>query len=353
MNMRFLYKIFKDELTQEDAVQIIDGLVDIRGEKFSAFEILKLATKEGQADSVCNRVFSDWSESFIERKVEEADGFLGQFGNRNRFNSLVELSKSGGVIPFVGAGMSSTSGYPMWTSFLKSQLRQTHIPPVDFDGMIQAGQYEEAAEEIATHMRGPAFSEAVESSYNIEKAVAGPVLLLPHIFRGHVVTTNFDNVLERSYRENGTEFSEIVRGSDAAELRRLLLKEPRILLKLHGRADTANGRILTKSEYDRHYNKENTLRDTLGLLSDRFSFLFMGCRLTVDRTLAALREHVEKVGHDNLPRHYAFLAAPESEQARIVRQQQLVDYHIYPIWYPNGMHDEFISALLLKIWSMY
>jgi hypothetical protein len=68
--------------------------------------------------------------------------------------------------------------------------------------------------------------------------------------------------------------------------------------------------------------------------------------------LVALREHVEEVGHENLPRHYAFLAAPDSEQARIARQQELVDFHIYPIWYPKGMHDESISALLLKIWSM-
>lgn len=350
--MRFLYKVFKDELNQEDAVQIVDGLVDIRGEKFTAFEILKLATKEGQVDSVCNRVFSDWSAGFIERKIEEADDFLDQFGVLGRFNSLVELCKSGGVIPFVGAGMSSTSGYPMWSNFLRNQLRQTNIPQGDFDEMLQAGKYEEAAEVIATHMRGPAFSEAVECSFSIEKSVIGPVLLLPQVFENHVVTTNFDNVLERSYRDDGSEFSEVIRGSDAAELRRLLLRDQKILLKLHGRADTANGRILTKSEYDRHYAGENTLGKTLGLLSDRFSFLFMGCGLTVDRTLNALREHVEKVGHDNLPRHYAFLEAPETEHARIARQQQLVDYHIYPIWYPKGMHDESISALLLKIWSM-
>jgi len=350
--MRFLYKAFKEELNQEDAVQIIGGLIDIRGEKFTAFEILKLATKEGQVDSVCNRVFSDWSASFIERKIEEADDFLEQFGTTGRFNSLAKLCKSGGVIPFVGAGMSSTSGYPMWTSFLKNQLRQTNISPADFDVMLQAGEYEEAAEEIANHMRGPAFSEAVECSYSIENSLAGPVLLIPHVFENHVVTTNFDNVLERSYRADGIEFSEVIRGNDTAELRRLLLKEQKILLKLHGRADTPNGRILTKSEYDRYYTGDNTLGKTLGLLSDRFSFLFMGCGLTVDRTLAALREHVEEVGHDNLPRHYAFLEAPESEQVRIARQQQLVDYHIYPIWYPMGLHDESISALLLKIRSM-
>jgi hypothetical protein len=349
--MRFLYKIFKEELNQEESAQIIDGLVDIRGEKFTAFEILKLATKEGQPDSVCNRVFSDWTVEFIERKTEEADDFLDQYGVRERFNRLAELCKAGSVIPFVGAGMSCPSGYPMWTDFLKNQRRHTNIGKDNLEAMLQSGMYEEAAEEISLEIRGPAFSEAVESSFSTERPIAGPVSILPHIFRSHVVTTNFDNVLERCYRDENAAFPDAIRGSDATEIRRMLAGK-RLLLKLHGRADSELGRILTKTEYDRHYSGVNALTKTLGLLADQFSFLFMGCGLTVDRTLKALRAHVEKEGHEALPRHYAFLPAPEREDARIARQKELVDYHIYPIWYPNGTHDESISALLLKLRSM-
>ena len=350
--MRFLYKIFKEELSLEEAVRIVDGLVDIRGERFSAFEILKLATKEGQVDSVCNRVFSDWQTEFFERKADEANEFLEKFGGQERFSSLAELCKSGAVVPFVGAGMSSTSGYPMWAEFLRTKRRQTTILEEVLEGMLLRGEYEEAAEEISNHMRGPAFAEAVESTYCVERPVLGPISILPHIFKGHVVTTNFDTLLERCYEAEGLQFIQPLRGSDAAELRRLLIDEKRLLLKLHGEARTANGRILTKTEYNRHYSAQNTIRKTIGLLADRYSFLFMGCGLTADRTLIALREHVQSEGHDNLPRHYALLEAPESEEVRIARQQQLVDYHIYPIWYPRRLHDESISALLLKIWSM-
>lgn len=350
--MRFLYRTFKEELKQEETIQIINGLVDIRGEKFTAFEILKLATKEGQLDSVCNRVFSDWSAEFIERKVDEADEFLADFGVLERFNRLAALCKSGAVVPFIGAGMSNPSGYPMWTKFLENQRRQTDISSEELEGMLQHGEYEEAAEKIAIHMKGPAFSEAVESSFNTNKPIMGPVWLLPHIFKKHVVTTNFDTVLERCYEVEKIAFNQKIRGSDSAELRRILLCDERLLLKLHGKAESQNGRILTKTEYDQHYSGAITLSKTIGLLADRFSLLFMGCGLTVDRTLIALKEHVDIEGHGNLPRHYAFLPIPDSEPARIARQQQLVDYNIYPIWYPKDMHDESISALLLKLWSM-
>jgi hypothetical protein len=350
--MRFLYKAFKDELNQEEAVQIVNGLVDIRGEKFTAFEILKLATKEGQLDSVCNRVFSDWKAEFIERKVEEANDFLDLFGGRDRFDSLAKLWKGGTVIPFVGAGMSRTSGYPMWGEFLQNQRRQTNISKEELEAMLQRGEYEEAAEEISKRMKGPAFSEAVESSFCAERTTLGPVLLLPHLFKKHVVTTNFDSLIESCYGDADAAFAAAICGSETAELRRLLVGEQKLLLKLHGKADSENGRILTKTEYERHYSEANTLSNTMGLLADRFSLLFMGCGLTVDRTLIALEEHVAKVGHANLQRHYAFLPAPESEPVRIARQQLLVNYHIYPIWYPQDMHDESISALLLKLWSM-
>jgi|JI6StandDraft_1071083.scaffolds.fasta_scaffold46184_2 hypothetical protein len=350
--MRFLYKAFKDELNQEEAVQIVNGLVDIRGEKFTPFEILKLATKEGQLDSVCNRVFSDWKAEFIERKVEEANEFLEQFGGLERFHALAELWKRDTVVPFVGAGMSCTSGYPMWGDFLQNQRRQTNLSKEDLDAVLRRGEYEEAAENIATHMKGPAFSEAVESTFCANRSINGPVLLLPQLFKKHVVTTNFDSVLERCYKDVESTFSAVIRGSDSVELRRKLVGEQKILLKLHGEADSEKGRILTKTEYERHYSETNTLSNTMGLLADRFSLLFMGCSLTVDRTLMALQEHVKKVGHANLQRHYAFLPAPDSETDRIARQQLLVDYHIYPIWYPQYMHHESISALLLKLWSM-
>ena len=350
--MRFLYKAFKDELNQEEAVQIVNGLVDIRGEKFTPFEILKLATKEGQLDSVCNRVFSDWKAEFIERKVEEANEFLEQFGGLERFHKLAELWKRETVVPFVGAGMSCTSGYPMWGDFLQYQRRQTNISKEDLEAILRRGEYEEAAENIATQMKGPAFSEAVESTFCADRAIQGPVLLLPQLFKKHVITTNFDSVIERCYKDVDAAVPAVTRGSETGELRRQLVCEEKILLKLHGNADAEKGRILTRTEYERHYLEANTLSNTMGLLADRFSLLFMGCSLTVDRTLIALKEHVDKVGHANLQRHYAFLSAPESEPDRIARQQLLVDYHIYPIWYPRDMHDESISALLLKLWSM-
>jgi hypothetical protein len=47
--MRFLYKAFKEELNQEETVRIIDGLIDIRGEKFTAFEVLRKSCKTSRA----------------------------------------------------------------------------------------------------------------------------------------------------------------------------------------------------------------------------------------------------------------------------------------------------------------
>jgi len=118
---------------------------------------------------------------------------------------------------------------------------------------------------------------------------------------------------------------------------------------LHGQATSGRDRILTKQEYDRHYSDGNTLKKTITALCNSKHLLFLGCSLTVDRTLACIREYVKEEGHDRLPKHYAFLAEPNSDEKRLQRHQELSECHIYPIWYPKDTHDESIEALLIKL----
>lgn len=102
-------------------------------------------------------------------------------------------------------------------------------------------------------------------------------------------------------------------------------------------------------EYEVHYTNDNTLDKTIKAICNTQNILFLGCSLTVDRTLGAMRAYMNEEGHDNLPKHYAFLAEPDSEEKRIQRQKALAECHIYPIWYPQDTHDESIEALLIKL----
>lgn len=347
--MRFLYDTFREELSDENNLFIKDGQVVIRFRSWTAAEIVELARKPDGKNEVFDEIFADWLQERVESKLEMADEILEKHDQQDRFLRLIEAHKVGGVMPFIGAGLSMPSGYPGWTSFLRKQRRQTLISEDDLEALLKVGQYEEAAQLIAD-AQGVAFSEAVDNSFGCTREpLAGAVGLLPYIFTGSVVTTNFDNVIDRSYNNADCAIMEKLSGCESEEIRRLLALNVRFILMLHGKATSGKGRILTKSEYDTHYIDGNILKKTIKALCDSKSLLFLGCSLTVDRTIAAIKEYVTEEGHDYLPKHYAFLEEPDSEEERITRQDELATCHIYPIWYPQKTYDESIEALLTKL----
>jgi hypothetical protein len=341
--MKHLKPIFADALAQEQNLFVDKGRVHIRNKHWAPDEIL-----EGLLDpEAYNDLFLDWVQERKEELIESAKSLLDEYGLQDRFGRLKEVYARGAVVPFVGAGLSVSSGYPGWTAFLKQHIRETAINPDEFDQILRAGQYEEAAQKLADAL-GPAFNEAVENAFGRSRDISGCVQLLPHVFDSCVITTNFDDVTKCCYEAAGKPFSEELSGEHSRELPRKLAEGKRILLKLHGTSASPRGRILTAVEYQKHYGDGEELQRAIEAICSK-TLLFVGCSLTVDRTLTAMKAFVQAKGHDNIARHYAFLPVPDSEAEKNARRNLLIECNIYPIWYPAGTHDESIEALLLAL----
>ena len=341
--MDHLRSLFIEALAQEGNLYVRDGRVYIRSNHWAPEEILQgLLDPDAEKD-----VFLDWVQERKEELIAAADEILNRTEQHDRFLKLLEVFKRGAVIPFVGAGLSIPSGYPGWTAFLRKKRRESTVDEASLEGLIADGKYEEAAQIISDSLRA-AFNEAVESAFGCARELAGCVQYLPYVFDTSVITTNFDDVLKRSYENANRPFSEVLSGEHARELPRILGEGRKVLLKLHGTSTTGRGRILTANEYDHHYGTDDGLQIAIEAICTR-TLLFMGCSLTVDRTLTAMKAYVDANGHDSVARHYAFLPEPASEPERVTRRDQLVESNIYPIWYPADSQDESIEAFLAKL----
>ncbi|MEO6280343.1 SIR2 family protein [Roseateles sp.] len=341
--MKHLKPIFADALAQEQNLSVDRGRVHIRNKHWAPDEIL-----EGLLDpKAYNDLFLDWVQERKEELIESANAILDEYGLQDRFGRLKEVYGRGAVVPFVGAGLSVSSGYPGWTAFLKQHVRETTINPEYFDQILRDGKYEEAAQKLADAL-GPAFNEAVENAFGRSREISGCVQFLPHVFDSCVITTNFDDVTRRCYDAAEKSFSEVLSGEHSRELPRKLSEGKRILLKLHGTSTSPRGRILTAVEYQQHYGDGDELQRAIEAICSK-TLLFIGCSLTVDRTLTAMKSFVQANGHDNIARHYAFLPAPGSDAEKNARRDALLACNVYPIWYPAGAHDESIEALLLAL----
>ena len=334
--MEFLKKIFNEELNE-------GGIVTIIGSNFERHSILQKMEEE-----TYDLAFQEWKAFRKQQMLEKADEILAQYKNQARFTTLKNIYTQGNIIPFVGAGMSILSGYSGWTSFLYKLREETYISEEELDTLISNGEYEEAAQKLFDNMPSNGFNEEIENEYANCKDIFGCVQYLPYIFKEKIITTNFDCVLERCYENAEQKFNKIIMGKDTEDIARIMTRENSLLVKLHGEADSATKRVLTKTEYDNFYTTSNTLKSCIETITYN-SLLFLGCSLSTDRTIKTMIEIAETKGHNNIPRHYAFLAL-SSDDDRVARKNELAKANIFPIWYDaDEDHDECIEALLVKL----
>ncbi len=335
-------KYFKDQFEQEvDA----EGEIEIRGQVFTRTEILTTVR-----DGVYDLVFEEWLEERIASLIDDADAILDMYDAAPRFERLCKAYSTNGVVPFVGAGMAASSGYPAWTKTLFKLRNHTTISEVELQAMIDAGNYEEAAQRLHDDMGASQFNERIEAIFGADKLAVGPVSLLPQVFaKENVFTTNFDGLLEKVYEDDEFGgFDEVEFGHDLSEVVRQVASGTRLLVKIHGHCTRIASRVLLRAEYDRTYSEAGTVTEFFSRVLFGKSMLFLGCALNIDRTIRSMANVVATNGADKLPRHYAFIELKSSDD-RVSRERGLAMSNIFPIWYPEGAHSS-VEALLVKLY---
>lgn len=273
---------------------------------------------------------------------------LAMHGNQKRFNDLCHSVAANNIIPMVGSGMSKACGLPMWREFLGQLCTYSGVSEQEIDALLDIGSYEEAVDLQAEQMGRPLFDERIEHDLRIEdpSMLSGAVRLLPEIFPSLVLTTNLDDVLELTYEASGRRFTHVLAGQDVERYRQLHAQGRPTLLKLHGDCRRDDGRVLGVAEYEQAYENGSPCREALSLVYRTRPLLWLGCSLTIDRTVKLVGEVAATDAR--IPRHFALLKLPSDNADRINRERDLSRRQIFPIWYDDD-HDESIEAILVGI----
>lgn len=321
-----------------------EGDVDIIGSTFQRSRILKELEPETYQLS-----FEDWVSERKSNLNDLADQVLAVHDNANRFEALKRACSSRNVIPFLGAGFSMPSGYPSWTKFLWDLQTESHVNPSELESLLNKGDYEGAAQLIHDDLGSALFNKQLQESFDRDCNVIGSINLLPFVFpESNVITTNFDKLLESVFSGQSQGFDQVVFGNNLGEALRILNTGGRYLLKLHGSCETVANRVLLRKEYDQAYDDTGAVKRFFSRFLFGKSLLFIGCSLLTDRTLRIMEQVTAEEGAHTLPQHYAFLELKDGID-RIERKKVLAKANIFPIWYPEGEHDESIEALLLAL----
>jgi hypothetical protein len=254
--------------------------------------------------------------------------------NAQRIEELLRWMADGTVVPFIGAGMSVDSGYPGWTGFLEKRASELNLSePVR--ELIERGDFEHAADCLLQPLGPAPFQMLFRDVFGRDAIIRGAVRLLPDVFQAALVTTNFDRVVERAYALAGRPLA-VVSGPEWRANDDPVIHRRPVLLKIHGDAADPERRVLTASEYDRHYAAGATLNRMLHALFTGAHVLFLGASLGTDRTCRILQETVNE---GKAREHFALVEIPAGEDALRERNVSLLARGIRPIWYPTGRHD--------------
>ena len=321
-----------------------EGDVDIIGSTFQRSRILKELEPETYQLS-----FEDWVEERKSSLRDVAGQVLAEHDNANRFRALKKAYDSRNIVPFLGAGLSMPSGYPGWTKFLWDLQGESHVKVNDLESLLGSGDYEGAAQLLHDDLGSALFNKQLQECFDRDCAATGAINLFPLVFsESNVITTNFDKLLESAFSGQSQGFDQVVFGGNLGEALRILITGGRYLLKLHGSCETVASRVLLRDEYAQAYGDAGTVEKFFFRFLFGKSLLFVGCSLLTDRTLRTMEQVVAAEGVHTLPQHYAFLELKEGID-RVERKKALAKANIFPVWYPEGEHDESIEALLLAL----
>ena len=288
-----------------------------------------------------------WDNKSILELHQDALMLIRNNGHAAPFRHLVDAVTRQRIVPFVGAGLSKPMNMPLWGEALKTLYRRLpNLNDPHCTTLIDSGRYLEAAQILADH-DAVLTNNFIHTTYRVQ-SIAGPVVLLPRIAHGCIVTTNFDDAIEEVYKRSHVAFDGYMHGTQHHNFFTRLVRGERSILKLHGDVDDSQTYILTKTQYTQAYGEslefQKPLPKALRQIFISNSLLFLGCSLEKDRTLDLFRR-VKDQSEYEIPNHYALIPAPDSPAVKQQKESDLLALNIQPIWYPDSKH-EFVEKLL-------
>ena len=123
--------------------------------------------------------------------------------NRVSYDNLLEQAKNNNLTPLIGAGLACWA-FPMWPELLKEQAKPFGMEK-EIETMLQNNQFEEAASRLEAELSPNQFRRNLQQIYGSQHLMVNAAkrpayqILLPLIFQGPILTTNFDRAIEDLY----------------------------------------------------------------------------------------------------------------------------------------------------------
>jgi NAD-dependent SIR2 family protein deacetylase len=267
--------------------------------------------------------------------------------NMDHFDQVVGCLEKGTVVPFVGAGLSVSGGFPSWKDHLRQQGRTAGISQPHIEDLLTAGKYESVIEEIEDKRGRDVFIQEIRDVFSRVGKITDITLRLTELFNDTIITTNYDCLIEQAFDTGLKNTVQIISGKNA-------LEKPDVdrvtIIKLHGDINIPGRCIFSKNQYDEAYGIEKLdmslpIPKLISYYFKNASLLFLGCSLNNDRTTQVFRAVKETLKDTEILQHFSIEQSPQDEETLVERNAHLASLGITGIWFEKDRFD-FVENIL-------
>lgn len=238
----------------------------------------------------------------------------------SEYKQIIELIRKGDVVLFVGAGFSIKAGAPSGSDLCN--LLYNALPENIQNEKSLKTEYtlQKLSETYLTHFGRVALADLLKSAFDFEpKDTSDQQLLaqIPHF--KHIITTNYDSLLEDAYGES---CNLVVTNSDLSQVDS---RKPTIY-KVHGDFSHPDDIVIAQRDYKRMYSQkqENLIWDTIRAEFSRHNVLFIGYSIS-DQNIQMLIEYVKEQMGESAKQ--LFVLTPDAEETALLQLKELgVEY---------------------------
>jgi hypothetical protein len=252
---------------------------------------------------------------------------------------LLDEYRKGNCGLLVGAGASAGAGLPQWGDFLtgmlayaKASMLISDAKAADYETLIGQKKYLMAASGLKFDL-GSFFNDYIKTVF-VDSRPAPTALhtsMLGLTELKFVLTTNYDTLLERTFRTIDDDVT-VCTYKDAGEVRRSLSRREFFILKAHGDASrSGDGIILTEQDYRTILFKEPAYQHMLATMFSMYSMVFVGASMT-DPELNLMLNYVASTFQPEAgPTHYAAMTKEEINEVETERWFRDFKIKIIPV----------------------
>lgn len=202
---------------------------------------------------------------------------------------------------FLGAGCSTMAGLPTWATLIDGLIGKYNIKSNRKDLMVLASRIESKIGKVS-------FKEQICDKFRtdpkskiplFEKVVASTVNLF--------ITTNYDHLLENSFRLHGIDPTVISKFEDIPSIN----PTNKTIVKLHGDINSPASLVITSDDYSRYHMQKRPFVEWFNSKLAEKTILFIGTSFE-DPRLKRAEEHVFSLFGDFRRTSYIFLREPDS-----------------------------------------